>query len=145
MYKCILIPTDGSTLSRKAVRAGLQLAKALRACVVGVHVRTRFTYIDPPEFGTGAEIDKLRASAEKKQDRVLAGFERAAKAAQVRCSTERLRGDPLWRAVLEAAGKHQCDLIVIASHGRGALHGLVRGSETASLLSRSRIPVLVLR
>lgn len=144
-YKRILIPTDGSPQARKGVRAGLALAKGLRAHAVGLYVRAAFRRDDPPEYGTAELLDEAKAAAEKTGKRALASFARAAKAARVRCSTERVLGDTPWKAILEAAREHRCDLIVAATRGASPLRALVRGSETASLLAHASVPVLVVR
>lgn len=145
MYSRILIPTDGSPLARKGIRAGLALARALKAQVIGVHVGRRFARTDPPEFGTAASVEKAKAAGEKAAARALASFEKAAKSNGVKCTTQIVHGDTAWKAILEVAMAQKCDLIVIASHGGGAMRALLVGSETASLLSHSTVPLLVIR
>lgn len=131
-YKRILIHTDGSAAARRAVSAGLTLARAMRAEAVGVHVRHGFTFLDPPEFGAGAEVDRARAAAVKQADRALAAFGRAARKARVRFSVERAKGDRAWEAVLETARARKCDLIATAAD-----------PEIGSLLANARVAVLV--
>jgi nucleotide-binding universal stress UspA family protein len=130
--KRILIRTDGSAPSRKAVREGLAVAKALRAEAIGVHVRRSFTHVTSAEFDAAAEIERIREAARKEGDKALGAFERAAREARVRFRTERAKGDRAWQAVLEAAREHKCGLIVTAAD-----------NETASLLEKSKVPVLV--
>lgn len=131
-YKRILIRADVSAPARKARAAGLALAKALRAEVVALHVRERFSFVDPPPFGAAAEVDKQRALADKEADRALAAFERAARAVRVRFRGERARDDRAWQAVLDAARSLNCDLIVTAADG-----------DTGNLVAHSKVPVLV--
>ena len=50
-----------------------------------------------------------------------------------------------WQGILRAARAGRCGAIVMASHGRGAVGGLILGSETSRVLARSKIPVLVAR
>ena len=128
----ILIRTDGSAPSRKAVREGLALAKALRAEAVGVHVRRSFAHVVSAEFDAAAEIERIREAARKEGDKALGAFERAAGKARVRFATARAKGDTGWQAVLEAAREHKCGLIVTAAD-----------NETANLLEKSKVPVLV--
>ena len=131
-YKRILIRTDGSAAARRAVSAGLVFAKAVRAEVIGVHVRRAFTFLDPPAFGTAVEIDKIRAAEQKQGDRALAAFERAAREARVRFSTERAKGDSAWEAVLRTAQARRCDLIATTAD-----------TETGNLIANAKVAVLV--
>ena len=148
MFKHLLLPTDGSPLALKGVKAGLRLAKALGARVTGVYVIA--PYIPPisPEAGMyvpGTDMGDYDKAAQAHGEKALAEVKRAADAAGVRCATQVVtRGQP-WEGILKAASKAKCDAIVIASHGRGALGGLLLGSQTSRVLAHSKIPVLVIR
>jgi nucleotide-binding universal stress UspA family protein len=131
-YKRILIRTDVSAPARKAVRVGLGIAKAMRVEAVGVYVRRSFTHVVSAEFDTAAEIERIREDARKEGDKALAAFERAARKARARFSTERAKGDRAWQTVLDAARSLKCDLIVTAAD-----------SETGNLLADAKVPVLV--
>ena len=149
MFRHILIPTDGSKLAAKGARAGVKLAKALGAKVTGLYVI--FPYV-PPVYGEaalyyvpGASVQESKKLFEKQAKKALAAIEIEARAARVPCSGQVVTRDQPWRAILRAARARKCDLIVMASHGRGGIGGLILGSETTHVLANSRIPVLVVR
>jgi len=149
MFKHILIPTDGSPLAAKGAKAGLRLAKALGARVLGVYVIGPYM---PPVYadvalmyvpgGTPEDYDK---AAKAHAAKALAVIEREAKNAGVRCTTESVTDLHPWQGILKAARRRKCDAIAMASHGRSGLGGLLLGSETARVLAHSKIPVLVTR
>ena len=148
MFRHILLPTDGSPLSARGIRTGVRLARALGARVSGVHV------MPPQPFGGYDEKTPLYAGLtpgdwrrhhEKAAREALALVEREARAAHVRCSSAIVRDVQAWRGILRFARAKKCDAIVIGSHGRGALGGLILGNETQHVLARSKIPVLVVR
>lgn len=147
MFKHILIPTDGSKHSARAIAAGVKLAKQLRARVTGLFVAPAPTplvyegivpvgYMPPDEHAKVIE----RAAA-----RYLGAIERAAKAAGVRCVCTKLTSEYPADAILATAKRRKCDLIFMASHGRRGLSAIILGSETHKVLTHSKIPVLVYR
>ncbi|MBM5812296.1 MAG: universal stress protein [Gammaproteobacteria bacterium] len=148
MYQHILIPTDGSRNSLKGIRTGIALAQTLGARVTGVFVTEPYR---PPVYGEAAvympELTPQRylqaAVAEAKQ--ALAGIERQAGTAGVGCATVVVNGDQAWRGIVRTARSKKCDLIVMASHGRSGIAGLLLGSHTAKVLTHTKIPVLVCR
>jgi nucleotide-binding universal stress UspA family protein len=147
MFKHILIPTDGSALSSRAAVAGVRLASKLGARVTGLFAAppaTPVIYRDvlPVGYATPPEHEKLirRAVA-----RHLGTIEAAARAAGVRCEVLSLTSDFPADAILATARKRHCDLVVMASHSRRGLRGVLLGSETQKVLARSEIPVLVYR
>ena len=148
MYKHILVPTDGSKLSAKAIRSAAGLAKTCKAKLTGIYVIPRY---EPPVYSEGAMLGmpfSRRAylqSAEKTARRALAVVEIESQTAGVDSSTLSVVGDQPWKAIINAARAKRCDAIVMASHGRSGLAGLVLGSETVKVLTHSRIPVLVCR
>jgi len=149
VFKHILIPTDGSKLAARGAKAGIRLAKALGAKVTGLYVI--FPYV-PPVYGEaalyyvpGISVQESKKLFEKQAKKALAAIEIEARAARVRCSTQSVTRDQPWKAILRAARARKCDLIVMASHGRGGIGGLILGSETTHVLANSRIPVLVVR
>ncbi|HZM35089.1 MAG TPA: universal stress protein [Burkholderiales bacterium] len=131
-HKRILIRVDASAPSRKALRAGLELAKAMRAEAIGVYTRRSFEHMVSAEFDAAAEIERIREAARKEGDKALAAFERTARKARVRFMTDRAKGDRAFEAVLEATRRLKCDLIVTAPD-----------AETGSLLGKAQVPVLV--
>jgi nucleotide-binding universal stress UspA family protein len=75
----------------------------------------------------------------------LLAIEKAAKEAGVPCETVKAKSVQPYEAIIEAAAKKRCDLIIMASHGRRGMEGLLLGSETQKVLAHSKIPVLVFR
>jgi nucleotide-binding universal stress UspA family protein len=140
----ILVATDGSELSAKAVKTAVELAGALGAELVAFTTLPVYPYAGIGESsGVAAEDYQARAGAEA-SDR-LAHAERVAREAGVACHTSMLEDDEPYRAIITAADKHECGLIVMASHGRRGVQGLVLGSETERVLTHTRRPVLVVR
>jgi len=149
MFRHVLIPTDGSALAIKGVKTGVRLAKALGAKVSGVYVTAPYV---PPILPDGAVIyvptadpREYKKAVEAQAAKALALVEREAKAAGVRCETRAVSDAQPWQGILKAARACKCDAIVIASHGRGGLGGLLLGSQTSRVLSHSKIPVVVVR
>ena len=147
MYKHILIPTDGSALSRKAIANGVKLAKSVGAKVTGLFAAppaTPVVYKDfvPVDYMTPLEHAEL---IEKTTAKYLGVIEQAAKQAGVRCQCIHVTNDFPADAILAVAKQQKCDLIVMASHGRRGLAGVLLGSETQKVLTHSKIPVLVSR
>lgn len=147
MFKHILVPTDGSKLSVKAVKRAVKLAKTLGAKITGFYAAPDFstTY-----YGDGyilrAPSAKAQATASQEHARrCLAAIEVEAEVEKVACQVFHTVSDSPYEAIIDAAKKKKCDLIVMASHGRRGLSGLVLGSETQKVLVHSKIPVLVCR
>jgi nucleotide-binding universal stress UspA family protein len=147
LFKHILLPTDGSRLSERGVKAGIKLAKALGAKVTGVYVVSPYApvmYADAMYIPPSA-LKQYQQGAESHGAKVLAKVERDARAAGVPCATQVVTSAPIWEGILKVARARKCDAITMASHGRGGLGGLLLGSETSRVLSHSKIPVLVTR
>jgi nucleotide-binding universal stress UspA family protein len=149
MFKRILVPTDGSTLSARAVRLAIRLARGERARIFALHVIEPFT---PPPFTdvvvTYPEMyspEQYRKSTEARARKLLARVEAAAKKERVACESVVVIAAPVWRAIVKAARAKRCDLVVMASHGRRGIAAVVIGSETSRVLTHSKIPVLVSR
>ena len=147
-YKHILVPTDGSPLSLKAAKHAATLAKDLDARITAVYVMQPWT---PPPADESALVSSYaygeasyRKRTEAAADRALAKVAKAA-GEGVSCGKVRVNAFQPWEGIVKAAREEKCDLIVMASHGRGALGGLVLGSETTKVLSHSKMPVLVCR
>jgi len=145
MFKHILLPTDGSQLSEVATGNGIQFAKSLNARVTGFYVIPKFhvfTYRTEMLEDTAEQYARdSRAHAEQ----YLAVIEKAAKEAGVTCDIAYATSDHPYEEIIRAAGEKGCDLILMASHGRKGIQGLVLGSETHKVLTHSKIPVLVYR
>ena len=145
MFKHLLLPIDGSELSEAAVQKGVEFAKSLNARITGFYVMPEFhifTYRTELVEDTKEEFAKdCRIHA----DQFLAVVEKAAKAAGVACDIAFATSDHPYEAIIQAAEEKNCDLIMMASHGRRGVQGLLLGSETQKVLTHSKIPVLVYR
>lgn len=147
MYKHILVPTDGTAASRGAILAAVKLARTLGARITGVFAAPPATPILfrnrlPAGYDTPRHNEVLIERAAAAHLEVIA---KAARAAGVRCNCVSVKSDFPADTILETAKKARCDLIVMASHGRRGLRGLLLGSETQKVLAASTIPVLVHR
>jgi nucleotide-binding universal stress UspA family protein len=145
MFKHILLPTDGSDLSRKAILYGVQLAKECKAKVTGLIVTEPYhvAAMDAVLYAVSEDVyeTQSRRFAEKALDQIVI----AADAAGVPCDTIIEVLDQPFRAIIDVAHAKGGDLIVMASHGRRGLSALLLGSETNKVLTHSTIPVLVYR
>jgi nucleotide-binding universal stress UspA family protein len=145
MYKNILIPTDGSDLSAKAVKHGIALSKAIAAKVTALTVSTPFhIFALDPEMIEDTQATYKKRSA-KKAAEILGVVASAAKAANVACDTVQVEHEHPYEAIIDTARSKRCDLILMASHGRRGVSAVVLGSETVKVLTHSKIPVLVCR
>lgn len=144
MYKRILVPTDGSDITGKAVDTAIHLAQALGAEIVTLAVKEPFPYsamsemqpIPPQEF-----FDAQDRIANEHVQRV----KEACAAAGLGCDASAVEALHPWEAILDRAKDTGSDLIVMASHGRRGVAALLLGSETQKVLTHSSVPVLVVR
>jgi nucleotide-binding universal stress UspA family protein len=145
MHKHILIPTDGSELSGKAVDYGMALAKSVNAQVTVLTVTAPFhVFAVEPSLITDTP-EQYEKNAAAIAERHLNAARLSATAAGVTCKTMHVVHEQTYRAIIEIAAKNSCDLIVMASHGRRGVSVLLLGSETTKVLTHSTIPVLVVR
>ena len=147
MFKRILVATDGSPLSKKAVNSAIALAAQNDAELVALTVVPRY----PKNYFEGAVVLTPEDAAlveqqwaETAQTRLGAIADRA-KASNVKVKTVTVAADLVAESIIAAAKKNKCELIVMASHGRKGIKRLLLGSETQHVLTHSRLPVLVLR
>ena len=147
MFKKILLPTDGSPVSQKAVKQGVALAQVLGASVVGFFSAEDYRVLMYSEYipASGISDDEFAAQAAQAAAKHLALVEETARAAGVPYEGFHLISMAPWEAIIEAANQKGCDLIFMGSHGRGGLAGLVLGSQTHKVLTHTTIPVLVCR
>jgi nucleotide-binding universal stress UspA family protein len=145
MFKHILVPTDGSKLSEKAVKHAVQLAKQVGARLTAFHVVPKF-------HATDYQMELLQMSAADYDQarlehalRFLRFAERTATAADVDCDAKHVISNQPYKEIVKAAQKYGCDLILMASHGRRGIEGFLLGSETHKVLTHSLVPVLVYR
>ena len=145
MYKRILIPTDGSTASERAISAGIALAKALHAEVIGMTATPRFHVLALAPAQLNVTEEAFEVANREHAQRLLRAISDAADAQGVPCSCQHVVADQPFQAIIDTARERQCELISMASHGRTGLSGLLLGSQTQKVLVHSAIPVLVQR
>jgi nucleotide-binding universal stress UspA family protein len=146
MYEHILIATDGTTMSRKAVKSGIALASALRAEVVAYMAVPRYPamYFEGAMVLTPAETQRNEKDWNNQAQVVVDAVQKEAQADGVKAEAIIGHG-AVAESIISTAKKHKCDLIVMASHGRKGIQRVLLGSETMDVLTHSHIPVLVLR
>jgi len=145
MYKNILLPTDGSELASKAVKNGIAFAKETNARITVLTVSAPFHVFT---FNTQAVEDtqeEYRKRMLEHTRKTLQSTADAAQAAGVGCETVHVEHEHPYQAIIDTAKGKGCDLIMMASHGRGGISAIVLGSETLKVLTHSKIPVLVHR
>ncbi|HZP66375.1 MAG TPA: universal stress protein [Rudaea sp.] len=145
MYKHILLPTDGTKLSEKSVKQGVRMAKSLGARVTALHVVPKFHTFTYQMDMLESTRDGYETEAVARAKTYLDYVRKVASAADVPCDAMYAISDQPFKEIIKAAGKKDCDLILMASHGRRGLEGFLLGSETQKVLTHSRVPVLVYR
>ena len=146
-YKAILVATDGSAHARRAARIAARLARACEAGLFAIHViveRVPTIFSGSKLYESPALSPELHAGLRRAADGALEDAGREARAAGVGCEPLRGRARHPWRAIVGAARRHGCDLIVMGAHGRGIV-GELLGGQAAQVLAHSKIPVLVCR
>jgi nucleotide-binding universal stress UspA family protein len=147
MFKHILIPTDGSELSGRAVQAGVEFAKTLGAKVTGLYAMAEYPIMAYGEGSTMPLItpEEFRQEETKQAQKFLGPLKKAAQEVGVDCETCSVENGAPYKAIIDAATQKGCDVIFMASHGRRGLGALLLGSETSKVLTHSKIPVVVYR
>ncbi len=147
MYKRILVATDGSTLSKKAVNAAISLSALCGAELIAVKIVPRY----PQSYFEGSiplsveDVKRVESQWSAEGKAVVDTVKTAAEAKGVIVKAVTVKSDLVADAIIAAAKKHKADLIVMASHGRRGIKRLLLGSETQHVLTHSPTPVLVLR
>ena len=147
MFKHILVPTDGSSLSTDTVKRAVVFAKEIGAKITFFYAKPDYPVA---YYGEGALIDpttpeRFAEMTDKQAQGILAAAAAAAKEAGVACASASAVSDIPYEAIIAAATSATCDLIFMASHGRKGISGLLLGSETQKVLTHSKTPVLVYR
>lgn len=147
MYKHLLVATDGSKLSDKAVNHAIALAKKLGANMTVFYAAPGYP---EPMYSEGVVYQMIpqkeyAAAAAADAEKILAKVAKRAATAGVAADTRHALSHLPWEAILSAARKEKCDVIVMGSHGRGGLAALLLGSETQKVLAHSKLPVIVVR
>jgi len=147
MYKRILVATDGSKLSQQAVEHALYLADLTGAEVVALKVIPRYpqTYFEGGVALAAAEVARIEKQWHDEGMAAVNAVKSAGQLLEVKVKPMTVKSDLIAEAIIAAAKRSKCDLIVMASHGRKGIKRLLLGSETQQVLTHSHIPVLVLR
>jgi len=147
MYEKILVATDGSDLSKKAVSSAISLAALSGAGLVAIKIVPRYpqSYFEGGLALQATEVGKIEKQWADEGQAVVDEVKRLAELEGVKTRALTIKSDIVSDAIIAAAKKHKCDLIVMASHGRKGMKRLLLGSETHQVLTHSHIPVLVLR
>jgi len=145
MYKHVLLPTDGSELSKKAVEHGIELAKTVDARLTALIVSTPLnSLVVEPDLVAG-QFDQYKKLVTDQAEKYLGSVQKHAAAASVKCDGVHIEHDRPYEAIIEVATKRGCDLIIMASHGLSGASPVMLGSETLKVLTQTKIPVLVYR
>ena len=145
MFSHILLPTDGSEHSEKAIKVGLGLAKSLGARVTIMTASVPFHVLTMDTMALSDTKENYSADAEKRANAIFKPGLDHANTLSIAVDSAHVFQDHVYEAIISAAATNGCDLIVMASHGRRGIAGLLLGSETTKVLTHSKIPVLVCR
>ena len=145
MFKNILVPTDGSDLATKAVEQGILFAKEIGAKITAVTVTEPFHLLSVAPSQLEYTPIECKKHAKAQAEKVLGAVSAAANSAGIVCETFHVEHEQIYQAIIDAASARNCDLIVMASHGRRGVSAVVLGSETIKVLTHSKIAVLVYR
>lgn len=150
MYKHIAVAIDGGEISMRAVATGAQMAKLLGAALTLIWVAEPYApqvlAVMPYPFLpvlSSAEFEQQVGAISARLFADATATARANGAGEVHC--ERATAMRPYLGILEAAQRAGADLLVMASHGRRGISGLLLGSETHKVLTHSVLPVLVVR
>lgn len=144
MYKRILVPTDGSDITAKAVETAIGLAKSLNARLLTISVKEPFPYSAISEMQPTPPQEFYDAQERIATARVKTVVD-AAQAAGLQCDAHTVEALHPWESIVDHAQTQGVDLIVMASHGRRGVAAMLLGSETQRVLIHSKLPVLVVR
>ena len=147
MYKRIMVATDGSHLSQKAVDSAIEMAVQFKAELLAVNVVPHYiqTYFEGSFAVSDVDSKKIEEQWVQTAQKVLDKVEVQAKAKGVVTGTKVVKSDDIAHGLMDQANHYKADLIVMASHGRKGIKRLLLGSETLAVLTHVKIPVLVLR
>jgi nucleotide-binding universal stress UspA family protein len=144
LYKHILLPTDGSELSKAAMRHGIALAKAIGAKVSALVVSTPLTSLVVDPTAASAALEQYKVLVATQTAKYLDSIRNEAAEAGVACSALCVEHDKPYEAIVDTAKRNGCDLVVMASHGLRGVSAIL-GSETLKVLTHSAVPILVYR
>jgi len=144
----ILLPVDGSDSTRNAIKQALAFAKSLGAKVIGLHVEPEFhmPWVEGDFLPTNKMLkDRVDEEHKARAQHILDSLRNEAISAGVECEGVVGINDIVYQEIISTAEKQNCDLIVMASHGHAGPTAVLLGSETAKVLTHTKLPVLVLR
>ena len=144
MFKRILVPTDGSDITVKAIETSIALARSLGAELHTICVKEPFPYSAVSEMQPTPPQEFYDAQERIAAQHVQVVADRC-NAVGLACQAFTVEALHPWEAIIDHALKAQCDLLVMASHGRRGVTALLLGSETQKVLTHSKVPVLVVR
>ncbi len=145
MFKTILVPTDGSERSDKAIATAVDYAKNCGASLIGITVAEPYPFSPLAESSMAIDPALYEENVKALANQHIKKIAAAAAAAGVPCQTEIVMSFNPDEEIIKAALLHGCDAIFMASHGRSGLSRIFLGSKTQKVLTHSTIPVLVLR
>lgn len=145
MYSHLLVPIDGSALSRTAMLSAMEFARDASAKVTVLTVVEPFHIFTVSSEQLETTREGYRQHAKAEAAAVLAVAESEAKHFGIPCDVVQIESDDPYREIIRTAAQRGCDLIAMASHGRRGVAALVLGSVTTKVLTHSKIPVLVFR
>jgi nucleotide-binding universal stress UspA family protein len=145
MFKKILVPTDGSDLSNRAVRAAIEFAKDHGSAVVGLSVAQTLPYESFTLISRREDFSLLSESLRQRAREYVHIIEDLAEKACVPCQVHTIENTQPWKAITEAASEHACDCIFMASHGRSGLNSILLGNQTHKVLVHSNVPVIIFK
>jgi nucleotide-binding universal stress UspA family protein len=147
MYERILVATDGSSLSKKAVASAIRLAATCGAELIALKVVPRYpqTYFEGSIPLNAKDVARIEAQWTEEAQAAVDAVQKVASAKGLKAKGLVSRSDIVSDAIIAAAKKHKADLVVMASHGRKGIKRLLLGSETQQVLTHCQVPVLVLR
>jgi nucleotide-binding universal stress UspA family protein len=147
VFKHILVPSDGSGLSARAVEAAVDFARQIGARVTGFTAVPEYCAPGEPELMSRrmVSLEQHEANSRRLAEATLGEIARRARDAGVEYDAEYVQSDHPWEAIVAAAERRGCDLIIMGTHARRGFSAMVHGSETREVLAHSRIPTLVIR
>lgn len=147
MYTHILVPTDGSELAQNGVDHALTLAKALGSKVTIITATEAFLPMVASEgwAPTPQEIERYDAESKQAATDLLAKVKAQAQGLGLTVDSEHVQESTAASAILDAAARLDCNLIVMSSHGRRGIRRLLLGSQTSEVLAHSKVPVLIVK
>jgi nucleotide-binding universal stress UspA family protein len=146
VYKKLLVPVDGTEISERAMASSIALARQLGASIAAFVAEPTppLPAVGRPPSLVAMENELHDARTRRHASEVLTRFEAEARNAGVGFSGHHTQTDRIDDAIASAANEQGCDMIVMATHGRGAFGELMFGSHTKRVMALSKLPLLVL-